>query len=443
VSEPIRVAVVGSGPAGLYTAEELVGQGDVAVDVFDRLPAPYGLLRYGVAPDHLKMKTLETALRRILDQPEVRFFGGVQVGVDIEPDELLGYYDAVVYAFGSGSDRRLGIPGEELPGSFGAKDFVSWYCGHPDRMSDFVLNATNAVVIGAGNVALDVARILAKTSEELRAVTDMSDDVLDALATSSITDIHLIARRGPAQAKFTTKELREFGELANADVIVDAEQLQLTEADEAVLAEDKVVRRNVDVLQSWIGRPLSGKPRRVHFHFRRAPTALLGEDELAGVALRRNEPGADPADLEVVPAELLLRAVGYLGTGLPGVPFDESAGVIPNQEGRILREGVPSIGEYAVGWIKRGPTGVIGTNKHDARETVATLLADRDQLPRAPHRDPDAILELLGSRNVAVVTWAGWVAIEAAEMALGAARGRKRVKIADWAQLIAAAKSAD
>ncbi|HEX4224189.1 MAG TPA: FAD-dependent oxidoreductase [Pseudonocardiaceae bacterium] len=443
MSEPIRVAVVGSGPAGLYTAEELVKQGDVAVDVFDRLPAPYGLLRYGVAPDHLKMKTLETALRRILDQPEVRFLGGVEVGVDVEPTELLDYYDAVVYAFGSGSDRRLGIPGEDLAGSFGAKDFVSWYCGHPDRLAQFVLDARSAVVVGAGNVALDVARILAKTSDELRAATDMSDDVLDALATSSISDIHLVARRGPAQAKFTTKELRELGELANADVVVDPDQLELTEADQAVLAKDRVAKRNVDVLRSWIGRPLTDKPRRVHFHFRRVPTAVLGQDRVEAVALRRNEPGADPADLEVLPTELLLRAVGYLGIGLPGVPFDASACVIPNDKGRVLRDGTPSAGEFAVGWIKRGPTGVIGTNKSDAHETVATMLADRSALPRAPHRDPDAILGLLRERNVAVISWAGWIAIEAAELALGAAGGRNRVKIADWAQLLAAAKSAD
>jgi ferredoxin--NADP+ reductase len=440
VSDALRVAVVGSGPAGLYTAEELAKHGDVAVDVFDRLPAPYGLLRYGVAPDHLKMKTLETALRRILDRPDVRFFGGVEIGTDLRPDELRDYYDAVVYAFGSGSDRRLGIPGEDLPGSFGAKDFVSWYCGHPDRLPEFLLNAHSAVVVGAGNVALDVARILAKTSDELRAVTDMSDDVLDALSGSSITDIHLVARRGPAQAKFTTKELREMGELANADIVVDPAQLQLTETDEAELLEDRIAQRNVDVMRGWIDKPLIGKPRRVHFHFRRSPTALLGEDQVAAVVLKHND--AEGGE-DVIPAELVLRAVGYRGIGLAGLPFDASTGVIPNEQGRVLRDGVASVGEYAVGWIKRGPTGVIGTNKSDAKETVTTLLADLAELPKAPHRDPDAILDLLRARNVGVVDWPGWIAIEAAEMALGVSGGRKRVKISDWAQLIAAAKSAE
>lgn len=439
MSDALRVAVVGSGPAGLYTAEELAKHGDVAVDVFDRLPAPYGLLRYGVAPDHLKMKTLETALRRILDQPEVRFLGGVEIGADVRPDELRGYYDAVVYAFGSGSDRRLGIPGEDLPGSFGAKDFVSWYCGHPDRLPEFVLNARTAVVVGAGNVALDVARILAKTSDELRAVTDMSDDVLDALAASGITDIHLVARRGPAQAKFTTKELREMGELANADVLVDAAQFELTEADEAELAGDRIAQRNVDVMRGWIGRPLTGKPRRVHFHFRRSPTALLGADHVETVVLRHNDGSGE----DLLPAELVLRAVGYRGLGLDGVPFDASHGVIPNDKGRVLRDGAASVGEYAVGWIKRGPTGVIGTNKSDAKETVTALLADAATLPKAPNRDPDAILNLLRERDVAIVDWPGWIAIEAAELALGASGGRKRIKISDWAQLFAAAKSAE
>lgn len=443
MSDMTRVAVIGSGPAGLYTAEELVKQGIKAVDVFDRLPCPYGLLRYGVAPDHLKMKSLEGPLRKILAQPEVRFLGGIELGVNLFAEELLDYYDAVVYATGSGADRRLQIPGEDLPGSFGAKDFVAWYCGHPDSSEQqFVLNAHSAVVVGAGNVAIDVARILAKTSAELRAVTDMHDDVLDVLTASTIEDIHLVARRGPVQAKFTTKELRELGELANADVVVDPEQLRLDEADEAAVAQDKVARRNLDVLLDWAGRPLAGRPRRVHFHFRRVPTALLGSTALEGVVLRRNEPGATADQDEVLPAQLLLRAVGYRGLPLPGMPFDEAAGVIPHDRGRVLRDGKPASGEYVVGWIKRGPSGVIGTNKSDAKETVATLVADLDSLPTAPQRDPDAILELLRSRDVPVVGWEGWEAIEAAEAAVGVGGGRGRVKIADWAQLMAAAKAA-
>lgn len=438
-ADSIRVAVVGAGPAGLYAAEELTTHDHTTIDVFDRLPAPYGLLRYGVAPDHLKMKTLETALRRILDQGRARFLGGIEIGTDLHPAELRDHYDAVVYAFGSGADRRLGIPGEDLAGSVGAKDFVSWYCGHPDRLPRFTLDAHTAVVVGAGNVALDVARILARTSDELRAITDMDADVLDTLTASAVTDIHLIARRGPAQAKFTTKELRELGELANADVIVAPDQLRLTEADEADLAGNRVAQRNVEVLRGWSDRAPAGKPRRIHFHFRRSPVAVLGEDRVEAVVLRHNDDGGG---VETIPAGLVLRAVGYRGTGLAGVPFDPATGVIPNEQGRILRDGTPSIGEYAVGWIKRGPTGVIGTNKSDAKQTVATLLTDQPELPRARYRDPDAILDVLRERGVTVVDWSGWVSIEAAEMALGASAGRKRIKIADRAQLFAAAKAA-
>jgi ferredoxin--NADP+ reductase len=386
------------------------------------------------------MKSVEVQLRKVLAQQEVRFIGGVEVGVDLPVSALADYYDAVVYAIGSGSDRRLDIPGEDLPGSFGAKDFVAWYCGHPDNAERrFVLNAHSAVVIGAGNVAVDVARVLAKTSDELRAATDMSDDVLDVLAASSISDIHLVARRGPVHAKFTTKELRELGELSNAEIVIDPAQLRLDDADRAVLERDKVARRNLDVLLEWAQRPVVGRARRLHLHFRRVPTELLGSTELEAVVLRHNEPGVDRT--EVLPAQLLLRAVGYRGLPLVGVPFDDDAGVIPHDRGRVLRDGRPSIGEYVVGWIKRGPSGVIGTNKSDAKETVATLLGDRDVLPRATHRDPDAVLEMLRGRNMAVVDWQGWEAIEAAELALGADRGRGRGKIADRTWLMTLGKS--
>lgn len=447
MAEAVRVAVIGSGPAGLYATDELCKHGGVEVDVFDKLPCPYGLLRYGVAPDHLKMKSLETALRRILERDEVRFLGGVRLGHELSVDDLTEHYDAVVYAVGASADRRLGIPGEDLPGSFSATEFVSWYCGHPDAAVDeFTLDARSVVIIGVGNVAVDITRILAKTSAELRETTDIHDPVLDVLAASAITDIHMVGRRGAAQAKFTTKELRELGELANADVVVHPEELELGVAGEQTVQQDKAVRRNVEVLREWAEREQDGRPRRIHLRFLRSPVAVLGEERVDGVELERNildDTGraVGTGETETVPAQLLLRSVGYRGLALPGVPFDERNGVIPHDGGRVLRDGTPSVGEYVVGWIKRGPTGVIGTNKSDAKETVTTLLADLDSLPRVPQPDPAAIVELLAQRGVPVITWQGWQAIDAAERALGVDGGRNRVKIADFDALLAAAKA--
>ncbi|MGH3942461.1 MAG: FAD-dependent oxidoreductase [Pseudonocardiaceae bacterium] len=435
-SEPVRVAVIGSGPSGLYAADELSKHDGVSVDVLDRLPCPYGLLRYGVAPDHLKMKSLEITLRKILERPRVRFLGGVELGIGVSVTELRQYYDAIVYATGSPVDRRLSIPGEDLPGSFSATQFVAWYCGHPDAPVDaFTLDARSAVVVGVGNVAVDVARILAKTVDELRA-TDMSEHVLKILDASTISDVHIVGRRGPAQAKFTTKELRELGELASADVVVDPAELVLDEASKEIIETNKAVRRNLDILQEWSTRPLQGRPRRIHLRFLLAPVAVHGTERVTAVecertALDGSGGATGTGETVTLPAQLLLRSVGYRGLALPGVPFDERSGVIPHVAGRVQRDGSVASGEYVVGWIKRGPTGVIGTNKGDAKETVEQLLTDLDELPRAPHRDPDAITTLLGQRGVGIITWAGWEAIDAAEQALGAAVGRQRIKIAD------------
>ncbi len=447
MSGSVRVAVIGSGPSGLYTADELSKHDCVSVDVLDRLPCPYGLLRYGVAPDHLKMKSLEITLRKILERPGVRFLGGVELGSGLTVDELRDYYDAVVYATGSPVDRRLSIPGEDLPGSFSATEFVAWYCGHPDAEVDaFTLDAHSAVVIGVGNVAIDVARILAKSAPEL-AVTDMPDQVLEVLDASAISDIHIVGRRGPAQAKFTTKELRELGELAGADVVVDPAELVLDQASKELIETNKTVRRNLETLQEWSLRPQQGHPRRIHLRFLLSPVAVLGHERVAAVQCERNVLDgsgnvAGNGETVTLAAQLVLRSVGYRGLALPGVPFDERSGVIPHVAGRVQRDGCSAPGEYVVGWIKRGPTGVIGTNKGDAKETVEQLLADLDVLPRAPHREPDAIIDKLAQRDVHVVTWTGWEAIDAAERALGVAAGRTRIKIADRASLLRAAAAA-
>jgi ferredoxin--NADP+ reductase len=438
------VAVIGSGPSGLYAADELSKHDAVSVDVLDRLPCPYGLLRYGVAPDHLKMKSLEITLRKILERPGVRFLGGVELGSAVSVAELRQYYDAVVYATGSPVDRRLAIPGEDLPGSFSATQFVAWYCGHPDAAVDaFTLDAHSAVVVGVGNVAIDVARVLAKTAAELH-ITDMPDHVLKVLDASAISDVYIVGRRGPAQAKFTTKELRELGELANADVVVDPAELVLDEAGKETVEANKTVRRNLETLQEWSVRPQQGRPRRIHLRFLLAPAAVHGTGRVAAVDFERTELDGSggvrgTGETVTLPAQLLLRSVGYRGLALPGVPFDQRSGVIPHEQGRVQRDGSVATGEYVVGWIKRGPTGVIGTNKGDAKETVELLLEDLDALPPAPHRDPDAIIAMLTQRGVGVVTWAGWEAIDATELALGAAVGRNRIKIADRQALLAAA----
>ena len=445
----LRVAVIGSGPAGVYAAAALSDREGVAVDVLDRLPAPYGLVRYGVAPDHVKMKSVDVALRRILEHPAVRFLGNVEVGTDVDLAELHEHYDALVLAHGAAVDRRLGIPGEDLPGSFSATDFVAWYSGHPDAAIDrFTLEARSVAVIGVGNVAVDVARVMAKAADDM-APTDVPDHVLDVLRASRVTDISMIGRRGPAQAKFTTKELRELGEIAGADVLVDPADLALDEAAEAAVQADAVLRRNLDVLRDWADREPAGRDRRLHLRFLLRPVAVLGGTAVTGLRLERSTVDATGAAVGTgetvdLDAQMVLRSVGYRGLPLSGLPFDERSGVVPNAAGRVLRDGAPVPGEYVAGWIKRGPTGIIGTNKHDARETVTALLADADAgvLPRAPVRDAGALPALLDDRGVQVVTWQGWLAIDASEVDLGTTRGCARVKIAEREALLKAAREA-
>ena len=453
MSRTFRVAVIGSGPSGIYAADALVSQSEVPVevDVIDRLPVPFGLVRYGVAPDHLSIRSVRDTLDKTLDKPGVRFLGNVSVGADISMAELHACYDAIVLTYGASRDRRLGVPGEDLAGSVAATDFVAWYCGHPDAeralFESLLPEATGVVVVGVGNVAVDVTRVLAKTVGELDH-TDMPQYVFDTLAQSQITDIHVLGRRGPAQAAFTTKELRELGELADADIIVDPSDMELDEASAALAASDKAVARNVEVMRVWSTEAPSGKPRRIHLHFFARPTELRGTDHVETVVVERTAltpegSAAGTGEFTEIAANVVIRSVGYRGTALDEVPFDSGRNVIPHTDGRVERDGVTVPGEYVAGWIKRGPTGIIGTNKKDAVQTVASLLADAvaGTLPAPATPTAEAMDALLAERGIDVVTTAGWRSIDAAERALGATRGRDRTTIHDTADLLAAARA--
>lgn len=431
----LTVAVVGGGPAGLYLADALFAQAEreVRVDVIDRLPTPFGLLRYGVAPDHLKMKALAVPLQHVLDDERVRFLGNVEVGRDVQVDELRERYSAVAYTFGASSDRHLGVPGEDLPGSTSAAELVRWYSGHPDATEPPApLDTPSVAVVGAGNVALDVARILLKRVEDLDH-TDVPQPVLDVLRDSPLRELHLLVRRGPAQVRFTSKELRELGELEGVDVVMPAGALELTEAEREEAAADRTTRQNLETFAAWAERSPTGAPRRLVLHFWTSPTALEGDGRVERVLVRANRevPGQAP---DPVPAGLVVRCVGYHGVPVPGVPFDPDTGTVPNDEGRVLRDGTISPREYAAGWIRRGPTGVIGTNRSDARHVASCLLEDDP-----PDREPWDLAAELRARGVAVVTTAGWSRIDAAEVALGGTQGRPRTKLADWDSLLAAA----
>lgn len=438
----MRVAVVGSGPAGVYAAEALVRSGDdVRVDVLDRLPTPFGLVRYGVAPDHPHTQTISAALATVLAQSAVRFLGNVDVGTDLTVAELHQHYDAVIFTIGAAVDRRLDVPGEHLPGSVSATEFVAWYCGHPDVSPDrFELDARSVAVVGAGNVAVDVARMLARSPAELRS-TDAPEHVLQTFARSGVEEVHMLVRRGPVQARFTTRELRELGQMTDADVLVDPAELELDDFSRAELASNPSARRNHELLRTWAERPPAGRSRRVHLHFYRRPVEVLGEHSVSGVRVERTRLAPDGStegtgQTHVLDVEMVLRAVGYRGAPLAGLPFDEASGVVPNDAGRVLRNGSPSPGEYVAGWAKRGPTGVIGTNKHDARETVRSLLADLASIPHRQIKDPDAILQMLAGRGRQVVDWTGWLGIERAEVGLGRAQDRNRAKISDRETLL-------
>lgn len=450
-----RAAIVGAGPSGFYAADQLLKAG-LAVDLYDALPTPYGLVRAGVAPDHPKIKSVIRVYAKTASHEAFRFFGGVSLGTDVSRDDLRERYHAVIYAVGTSTDNRLGIPGEDRPGSHAATDFVAWYNGHPhyaDHMFD--LNGGRAVVVGNGNVAIDVARMLVLDPKEL-APTDTADHALHAFGMAGVTEVVLIGRRGPAEAAFTNPELRELGELERADVIVDPAQLEGVEVPED---GDATKRRNVEILRDYSQRTPSGKSHRLELRFLRSPVEILGEGEdgpVTGVRLAINrlvtgddgrvraEPTGETEDVE---CGLVLRSIGYRGTPLAGIPFDDRRGLIRNEEGRVVNDEGVCRGEYVVGWIKRGPTGVIGTNKKDAADTVAKILSDAESGalsdPDPALAEPEAVAAWLTERVPEHVTWQGWEMIDAYESALGEPMGRPRVKLVRLAELLEASRGPD
>jgi ferredoxin--NADP+ reductase len=455
---PLRVAVIGAGPAGFYACEHLLKLEEVSaeVDLFDRLPTPYGLVRGGVAPDHPKIKSVTRVYDKTAAREGFRFFGNVKLGEDISPQELERHYHAIVYTLGSETDRRLGIPGEDLPGSHAATAFVGWYNAHPDYAEQiFDLSCERAVVIGNGNVATDVARMLAITEEELRE-TDTADHAIEPLARSKVREVVILGRRGPAQAAFTNPELRELGEMKDADIVVDPAELELDELSRAYLQSERAditTRKNIEILTEFSQRPLEGKPKKIILRFLRSPTEIQGGERVEKLIVGRNEllegggalRAGDTGEREELECGLVLRSVGYKGLPIEELPFDEGRGTILNEGGRVMEaESGHRTGHYAAGWIKRGPSGVIGTNKKCAQETVDALFEDLQSGslgdPEAPEKE--AIEELLRERGVDFVSFPGWQAIDAAETARGEPQGRPRVKFVRVEEMLEAARDA-
>ena len=449
----LRVAVVGSGPSGFYAVEHLQKEaGAVEIDLFDRLPTPYGLVRGGVAPDHPKIKSVTRIYDKLAAHPSFRFLGNVEVGRDLTHAELLTHYDAVIYAVGAQTDRSLGVPGESLVGSHAATEFVAWYNGHPDyRDLHFDLSQESVAVIGLGNVAMDVTRILASSADEL-AGTDIADHALEALRASRVRTIYVLGRRGPVQAAFTNPEIRELGDLHEADAIVAPSEMELDPASAAWLAatDERTPARNIETLRGYAARGATGKPKQIVLRFCVSPTALIGvAGRVTAIAVARNrlvpsggDVKAEATDqIETIPAGLVFRSVGYKGVPIAGVPFDARRSVVPNASGRVLTDAgaattVP--GTYVTGWIKRGPSGIIGTNKPDSVETVARLLEDHaaGTLPRASGAGRSAIDGMLAERGVDVVTFDDWRRLDAIEQARGTAAGRPRVKVTRVAEML-------
>ena len=453
---PLRVAIIGAGPTGFYTADHLLRAPRVVeVDVFDRLPTPYGLVRLGVAPDHQKIKFVTHVFDKVAANPRFRFFGGVEFGKDVTLADLRAHYHQIVYCTGAQTDRRMGIPGEDLSGSHPATEFVAWYNGHPDyRDCTFDLTQERVAVVGVGNVAVDVVRILCRTPEEL-ATTDIADYALEALRKSRVKEVYLLGRRGPAQAAFTNPEVKELGELADADVTARPDEVELDPLSRAAVERsgDRASQKKVEILKEYARRQPTGKSRVLTLRFLVSPVELIG-DEHGGVAalkLVHNElyatsTGALQAratgHFETIPAGLVFRSVGYRGVPLPGVPFNESWGVILNDKGRVLDSDTkqPIVGEYAAGWIKRGPTGVIGTNKPDAAETVECMLEDLAgcAVLEPAHPETAAAEALVRQRQPNFFSYADWQKLDAIETERGRAQGRPRVKLTSIEEMLAA-----
>ncbi|WP_157415688.1 FAD-dependent oxidoreductase [Agromyces allii] len=442
---PTRVAVIGSGPSGAYTAQLLTEESEspVEVDVFDRLPTPFGLVRYGVAPDHPRIKSIITSFTDVFEEtPGLRFLGNVEIGRDVSLDELRTHYDAVVFAHGAPHDRRLGIPGEDLGGISAVREFVSWYQGHPDQSVDAFLleGGRRAVVVGVGNVALDAARMLVREVPDLRA-TDIPEHVVEAFAASTIDEVVVIGRRGPGYAKFTNKEFIELLEVESTDVLIDPADLEFDADQQAFVDADPAARRLVSTFQKAAERGSLGRAKTIRFLFDRTPVEFVGENgAVTGIRLART---SDPTVTETLDVDLALRSVGYLGKPLDGLPFDERSGTIPHLDSRVAEGDDVVPGVYVAGWIKRGPNGVVGTNRKCALETVTSILADVAARGGASTSTSAADVDaLLRERGVEVVDWAAWRAIEAAEIAAGAAVGRERIKLHRREDMLRAASPA-
>jgi ferredoxin/flavodoxin---NADP+ reductase len=456
-ARPLRVAIIGAGPTGFYVADHLLRNTGVAVevDMFDRLPTPYGLVRLGVAPDHQKIKFVTNAFDKVAASPGFRFFGGVDFGKHVTLADLKTHYHQIVYCTGAQTDRRMGIPGEDLAGSHPATEFVAWYNGHPDyRDCVFDLSQESVAVVGVGNVAVDVVRILCRTPEEL-ATTDIADYALDALRKSRVREVYLLGRRGPAQAAFTNPEIRELGELPDADITAEPAEVELDPLSRAAVerSQDRPTLKKVEILREYARRPVSGKSKRLVLRFLVSPVELIGDDtgRVAAMRLVRNELYATSTGalqpratdrFEEIPVGLVFRSVGYRGVPLSGVPFNESWGVILNDKGRVLDPGTkqPLVGEYTAGWIKRGPTGVIGTNKPDAAETVACMFEDlaRRAVLEPAHPEAAAADAFVRQRQPSFVSYADWLKLDAIEVAQGRAQGRPRVKLTSVEEMFAA-----